>query len=92
MDRQTRRLLRYRPPPAVVVVAVVIVLVGLSAVSGGHWQLVAPFAILALPWYLVWRHHRVEEARRLGLLPPLDGPSVETDEADRPGQPDGGDG
>lgn len=82
MDRQTRRLLRYRPPPAVVVVAVIVAWVGLSAVSGGHWQLVAPFAILALPWYLVWRHHRVEEARRFGLLPPPGGLPIEPDEPD----------
>ena len=69
MDRQTRRILRYRPPPAVVVTLVIVAWIGLSLVWSGHWQLTIPFVVLAVPWYFVWRHHRVSEARRLGLLP-----------------------
>jgi hypothetical protein len=69
MDRDTRRILRYRPPPAVAVVLIIVVWIGLSLIWSGHWQLTIPFVVIAVPWYLVWRHHRVSEVRRLGLLP-----------------------
>lgn len=69
MDRQARRIFRYRPPPAAVVLLVVVGWVGLSLAWSGHWQLTIPFVDVAVPWYLVWRHHRISEAQRLGLLP-----------------------
>lgn len=69
MDRETRRIFRYRPTPAVTVLLVIVLWVALSLAVAGHWQLTALFVVVAVPWYLVWRHHRVVEARRLGLLP-----------------------
>lgn len=69
-DRQTRRLLRYRPTPAVLVLAIIVVWIGLSLIWSGHWVLTLPFVVIAVPAYVMWRHHRVSEARRLGVLPP----------------------
>jgi len=72
MDRQTRRIFRYRPTPAFVFLAMLVAWILLSLIWVGRWYLVAPFVVIAIPWYLVWRHHRVSEARRLGLLPARD--------------------
>ena len=79
MDRQTRRIFRYRPPPAVVVLLIIVLWIALSLAVSGHWQLTALFVVVAIPWYFVWRHHRVVEARRLGLLPDREQSSEEHD-------------
>ncbi len=80
MDRETRRIFRYRPTPAVTVLLVIVLWIALSLAVAGHWQLTAVFVVVAVPWYLVWRHHRVVEARRFGLLPdPGRGPDGSAD-------------
>jgi len=70
LDKETRNLIRYRPGPAIVLLGIILVWLFISVAVAGHWQIDIPFLVLAVPWYVVWRHRRLQTARRLGLIPP----------------------
>jgi hypothetical protein len=70
LDKETRNLIRYRPGPAIVLLGIILVWLFISVAVAGHWEIDIPFLVLAVPWYLVWRHRRLQTARSLGLIPP----------------------
>jgi hypothetical protein len=75
LDKETRNLIRYRPGPAIILLGIIVVWLFLSVALAGHWEIAIPFLVLAVPWYLVWRHRRLQTARGLGLIPPSQGNS-----------------